>query len=456
MRKAFENKELFGSVTKGQQMVPLSKPRAHSVAAEHPTTTQQWKQQRDHRSKRSLLCHGNPSKCAVEAAWALWFVVWSGIMTVIMATNLGGIWGDVELMLLGVGLGVATFLVPMCCKRVVIDNVLPIIFGVRLSVSERQYALQHFTADLWTMTVGVTTLSFGLNWLMTPYFYDVLHMRYGFHVSWTYDRTPLFLYWITIAYFSSYSVLGAMLYRWAAWCQPEEDEEKEETRKKDQSVSSKSSVTNTTTTTTHHRLLPWYHPKAFVVRIFASFLLAFLETLLMANPLIDHLFCYDDYILTITFGSACYGVLPWYHPKAFVVRIFASFLLAFLETLLMANPLIDHLFCYDDYILTITFGSACYGVSFVFAMWSWTSSVPEEVDVRGCGGVAATKEGAGILRSASGGGAWHSFMCSVAATILTTLCLVWIRAHVAPLVTTVVDNSPAYGGCLLLSSAASR
>jgi hypothetical protein len=336
---------------------------------------------------RSLLCHGNPSKCAVEAAWAVWFLVWSSIMTVIMATNLGGIWGDAELMTLGVGLGAATFLVPACFKSFVIDVVVPHVFGVVFSHPQRAYAHQHFMSDLWTMTVGVTTLSFGLNWWMTPFFYDVLHMRYGFNVTWTYDRTPLFLYWITIAYFSSYSVLGAMLYRWAAW-----------------------------------RPVPPAASK-------------------------------DEGRLLLRSGRRRMGsLLPWYNPKAFFMRIAASFLLAFLETLLMANPLIDHLFCYDDYFLTITFGSACYGVSFVFAVWSWTSSVPEEIDellattaTTAAGSSTATPK----TQTHGGGGAWHSFLCSVGTTIVTTICLELIREHIAPQVTTVVNDSPAYGGCLL-------
>ena len=52
-----------------------------------------------------------------------------------------------------------------------------------------------------------------LNWLQTPFFFDVLHMHYGFHATWTHDRNPLFLYLVTIPYFATYSVLACMAYR---------------------------------------------------------------------------------------------------------------------------------------------------------------------------------------------------------------------------------------------------
>lgn len=344
---------------------------------------------------RGMLCRSNPSKLAVESAWAMWFVVWSAIMTAVMATDLGGMWEDAGLMTLGVGLGVATFVLPAVLKHFVIDWIVPVVFRVRFTRVERTYAHLHYLSDLWTMFVGVTGLSFGLSLLMTPFFFDVLHMRYGFKTTWEYDRTPLFLYWITIAYFSSYSVLGAMLYRWAAWRSVPERRE-----------------TNVRKAGERAR--------------------------------------------RVVGGSEEEGggaMLPWYTAKALCMRIFASFLLAFLETLMMANPMIDHLFCYDDYFLTITFGSACYGVSFVFAIWSWTSSVPEDAKLGGSRMEEKNQqEEVPICPSSWGwmrGGAWHSLMCSLLSSLLTTFCLALIRAYVAPYVTTVVNNSPAFGGCLL-------
>jgi hypothetical protein len=318
---------------------------------------------------RSMLCRGNPSKLCVEVAWTVWFVIWSLIMTVIMGTNLGAVWEDVELMVLGAALAVGTYVVPVILKQAVVHVIVPRVFGVRLSAVERAYALKHFASDLFAMFAGVTSLSFGLNLLMTPFFFDVLHMRLGFRVTWTYDRNPIFFYFITVAYFSSYSVLGAMLYRWAAF------------HGGDGSVARR------------RRLLPWFHPSALLMRLFASFLLAFLETFLMANPLIDHIFCYDDYVLTLTFGSACYGI------------------------------------------------------GFVFSIWSWTSSVAEDVDVvvllqEGCKHDDGQQEEAQTHKSSAStlkrrpphmlmrcGGPWHAVVCALVASLLTAESLTLVRTR---------------------------
>ena len=42
-------------------------------------------------------------------------------------------------------------------------------------------------------SVAVTLLAFGLNYFQTPFFFDVLHMRYGFRATLTIERNPVCL-----------------------------------------------------------------------------------------------------------------------------------------------------------------------------------------------------------------------------------------------------------------------
>ena len=63
------------------------------------------------------------------------------------------------------------------------------------------------------LSLAVTLLAFGMNWSATPYFYDVLHMHYGFGTTWNLRNVPLFLYLVTIAYFATYCALCAMAFR---------------------------------------------------------------------------------------------------------------------------------------------------------------------------------------------------------------------------------------------------
>jgi hypothetical protein len=119
-----------------------------------------------------------------------------------------------------------------------------------------------------------------------------------------------------------------------------------------------------------------------------------------------------------------------------------AFALSFLETLLMANPLIRRVFCYDDLFLVLTFGSMCYGIGFVFAIWAWIRAVPE--DPRRLGWYPFGTVGAFATPRM-----WvHAAAGNAAAAVLTSIALHYVRQYVAPLVTTVVQNSPPTGGCL--------
>lgn len=189
----------------------------------------------------------SPGKRAVERAWLAYTPVWGGFTGCVMLGGFAERWGDGALMAFGLVLALGTMLAPLV--RAPRDGAV------------RRAAL--------SMTSGIVVLAFGLNYLQTPYFFDVLHMRYGFHASWVIDRNPVFLYLVTIPYFATYSVLACIAVRAV------------------------------------RRFAPRVGALVFVVVPLA---LAFLETVLNANPFMTRLFCYDDLTLMLWFGTLSYGV----------------------------------------------------------------------------------------------------------------------------------------------------
>jgi hypothetical protein len=119
--------------------------------------------------------------------------------------------------------------------------------------------------------LAVTLLAFGLNYTQTPFFFDVLHMHYGFGVTWVIAHNPIFLYLVSAAYFGTYFALCNVTFRWlrARW------------------------------TGAVGRSASW---------VVAPLGMAFLETALNANPFTTRLFCYDELPLMLTFGTLAYGV----------------------------------------------------------------------------------------------------------------------------------------------------
>lgn len=188
----------------------------------------------------------NPAKRKVELYWLAYTPVWGLTMGGVMVSGLADRWGDLPLMVLGVALMVGMVAGPIWLER---GSDLP--WWRRTSIK---------------MAAGIVVLSFGMNYSQTPYFYDVLHMHYGFGTQWTIRNNPLFLYFVTTAYFSTYCVLCMIAYRmmrgrlgWAAW-------------------------------------------------LVAPVLMAFLETVLNANPFLARLFCYDDMSFMLWFGTASYSI----------------------------------------------------------------------------------------------------------------------------------------------------
>jgi cycloeucalenol cycloisomerase len=203
----------------------------------------------------STLLAAHPGKRAVEKFWLLYTPVWALCAGVVMMGGFSERWGDGPLLLFGVGLALPACLGPLFL-RVPEEKNLPWLerSGVKLSLS-------------------VTTFALLLNYTQTAFFFDVLHMHYGFRSSINIRNNPVFLYALTVAYFATYSVILLMAYRLS------------------------------------QRL---FARAGRVVRLLcaglACVLVAGLETALNANPFTTRVFCYDDMAFALWFGSLAYGI----------------------------------------------------------------------------------------------------------------------------------------------------
>lgn len=201
----------------------------------------------------SPLLSSHPGKRAVERAWLLYTPIWGAITGVVMIGGFARAWGDAGLMIFGAIIAAGAVLAPI----------------LTMPPEERALPWSHRAST--SMTLVVVVLAFGLNYFQTPFFFDVLHMRYGFGATWVIDRNPLFLYLVTIAYFATYSVLACAAFRFV-------------------------------------RGLPLSPAASLIGIALVPFAIAFLETLLNANPFMRSLFCYDDARLMLTFGTLTYGI----------------------------------------------------------------------------------------------------------------------------------------------------
>ncbi|MCA9523956.1 MAG: hypothetical protein KC609_23465, partial [Myxococcales bacterium] len=114
--------------------------------------------------------------------------------------------------------------------------------------------------------------SFLMNYFGTAYFYEVLHAHYGFATRWNVNHVPLFLYFVTVAYFATYYALMTLGYRFLArWLR---------------------------------RRSIWLFRVAVGLLPFA---IALLESLLNANPFMKSLYCFDDLRFGLWFGTLLYG-----------------------------------------------------------------------------------------------------------------------------------------------------
>jgi cycloeucalenol cycloisomerase len=197
----------------------------------------------------------HPGKRATERFWLWYTPVWGAVIGVAMITGAAERWGDIELMLTGVLLGLGAFVGPLVFR----------------APEERGLPVQKSAA--FKLGLSVVGFAFFLNYSQTPFFWDVLHMHYGFNSSINIQNNPVFLYFLTIAYFATYSVLVMCAYRFV-------------------------------------RQRMAFAPR--LLRCLAvalvPFVVAALETLMNANPWTTSLFCYDDMQFMMWFGTLAYGI----------------------------------------------------------------------------------------------------------------------------------------------------
>jgi len=170
--------------------------------------------------------------------------VWIGIVIVVMATHAFARWGDAGHMALGLGLALPLWIAP------------------RFAPDGGRY---FWRFNLWIGLFSLLQVYFG-----SALFFDVLHMEYHFPVTWILNRTPLFLYPMTIAYFSTYYVVMMLAWRFISTRAPS---------------------------------LRW--PALLVI----GYLVAFAETGGMANEWLHGYFAYRDKWFVLLWGSACYGTI---------------------------------------------------------------------------------------------------------------------------------------------------
>ncbi len=197
----------------------------------------------------------NPGKRATERYWLLYTPVWGLITAVVMLGGFAERWGDLECLVFGFALAAGALAGPLLQK-----------------VPEEAAVPLHRRAGF-KMALSVTGLAFALNYSQTPFFWDVLHMHYGFGTRINIQNNPVFLYLVSIAYFATYAALCCAtfraLQRFAAG---------------------------------RRRVF------AASAYLLAPLAMAMLETGLNANPFMKSLFCYDDLKLMLWFGTLVYGM----------------------------------------------------------------------------------------------------------------------------------------------------
>lgn len=203
---------------------------------------------------RLQLFSNHPGKRATEKFWLAYTPVWGISMGLVMIAGLADHWGDVQFMILGVVLAAGAVAGPLVFR------------------AEEERGLPFHRVAGFKLGVSVFGFACLLNYSQTPYFYDVLHMHYGFATQWNIRNNPFFLYLVSVAYFATYCALINIAFRVV-----------------------KSGLAGAP------------RPLRLAGYALVPIAVAFLETALNANPLIGGLFCYDDMPLMLWFGTLSYG-----------------------------------------------------------------------------------------------------------------------------------------------------
>ena len=212
----------------------------------------------------------NPGKRAAERWYLMYTPVWGLAGAGVMTTGVGvhwslQPWGDAAFLAFGLAAWLAGGAVLVLRPSVVAGGY---VLRAPEDAGRPWYRLYHTKFQIWMFLFAF------LGNYFTEYFYEVLHMQYGFGTHWNLNHVPFFLYPLTVAYFSTYGALINIFRRGAESRLP-------------------ASAPG------------WLRHLAFLP---ACFVVAGLETALNANPWMKSLFCYDDMAFMLWFGTLVYGL----------------------------------------------------------------------------------------------------------------------------------------------------
>jgi cycloeucalenol cycloisomerase len=198
----------------------------------------------------------DPSKRRMERLVLVYTPLWVGLVAAVMFAGWIPRWSDGQFMALGVGLALPLWLVPVVAPGAADRG--------------RPWLARHATR----FNVLVALFSLLQNYFGALLFFEALGMEYHFPARIVLNRTPVFLYFMTVAYFATYYVVMGVAWRGFR---------------------------------TRFPRAP--RGAALGVRALIAYGMAFAETLTMANEHLSAYFRYADKRFALVFGSICYGTV---------------------------------------------------------------------------------------------------------------------------------------------------
>ncbi len=200
------------------------------------------------------LFAAHPGKRAAERFFLAYTPVWGALAGSVMLTGVANRWGDVELMLFAL----------LLCAGTVLG---PFVFAPAEEKAKPLAERYAFKILVWLAIYSFLANTFG-----TSFFYEALHAHYGFGTRFNLNGVPIFLTFMTITYFATYSVLACMGWRIA-----------------------------------RDRVMPRSRARGWAFAFAVPVVIAGVESALNANPWMKTLYCFDDPPMALTFGTVAYG-----------------------------------------------------------------------------------------------------------------------------------------------------
>jgi cycloeucalenol cycloisomerase len=197
-----------------------------------------------------------PSQRYVERLYLSFSPLWMAVIAYCMLTHCFARWGDLGHLLLGFALSLPLW-------------ILPLLRPPEDEVGQPLWLRHSFKANLFIALMSFVQCYFG-----SAMFFDGLGMEYHFPTQLLWNRTPLFLYFVTVAYFSTYYALMRLGLRLFL-----------------------ARVPNASATT------------VWAMIALLSYSMAFGETFFMASESLRSFFSYANRHKALLVGSICYGTL---------------------------------------------------------------------------------------------------------------------------------------------------